>query len=255
MKAFAKALTLWLAVMVVTAGGGLLTRAYLPDVDGMVRALLVVEALFAIALLAWPFVGDVRQLGLTRPSQWRRPALFVLPLVVAVSPLALGVRPVGGGLLFLLVLGYAITGVTEELIWRGLAIRLLGPLGDRRAVVIAAALFGAAHLANVYFRDSTGLVLAQAWGAFCFGLAYGAVRVRTGTIVPLMALHALTDLAAAIGNVPRIPVLVAEDVVLLGYGVVLLALRPREDTPATSDPHPVLDRLDRDLSPVPERAH
>lgn len=62
-----------------------------------------------------------------------------------------------------------------------------------------------------------------------------------------MALHALTDLAAAIGNVPRIPVLVAEDVVLLGYGVVLLALRPREDTPANSDPHPVLDRLDRAL--------
>ncbi|HEU5038924.1 MAG TPA: CPBP family intramembrane glutamic endopeptidase [Nocardioides sp.] len=220
-----KALGLWAAVMVVTAGGGLLTRTYLPDVDGTVRALLVVEVLFALALLAAPLLGSWRQLGVNRPAEWRHRALLVLPLVVAVSPLALGVRSVGADVLLVLVVGYALTGVVEELVWRGMALRLLAPLGTGRAVVAGAALFGAAHLANVFFRDSTGLVLAQAWGAFCFGLAYGAVRVRTGTIVPLMALHALTDLAAAVGNLPRIPVLVAEDVVLLAYGMALLARR------------------------------
>ncbi|MCB8958346.1 MAG: TIGR03086 family protein [Nocardioides sp.] len=243
-RALATGLALWVAALAVTAGGGLLTRTYLPGVDGTTRALLVVEALFALALLAAPFVGTWRQLGVNRPAEWRHRGLLVVPLVVAASPLALGVRSVGTDLLLVLVVGYVLTGITEELVWRGFALRLLAPLGERRAVVLGAALFGTAHLANVFFRDSTGLVLAQAWGAFCFGLAYGALRVRTGTIVPLMALHALTDLAASVGALPKIPVLVAEDVVLLTYGVVLLALRPRKDTPVTD---PMLDHLDRAL--------
>lgn len=221
-----KALALWAVVMVVTAGGGLLTRTYLPELDGTTRALLVVEVLFALALVAAPFLGSWRELGVTRPAAWRQPGLLVLPLVVAASPLVLGVRPVGSGLLLVLVVGYLLTGVTEELVWRGFALRLLAPLGTSRAVLLGAALFGAAHLANVFFRDSSGLVLAQAWGAFCFGVAYGALRCRTGTIVPLMALHALTDLAAAVGNVPKVPVLVAEDVVLLAFGLLLLVRAP-----------------------------
>jgi uncharacterized protein (TIGR03086 family) len=235
-----KALGLWAAALAVTAGGGLLSRTYLPGVDGTIRALLVVEVMFALALLTAPFVGSWRQLGVTRPAEWRHQRLLVLPLVLGACPLALGVRPVGADLLLVLAVGYALTGVVEELVWRGMALRLLAPLGVRRAVVAGAALFGTAHLANVFFRDSTGLVLAQAWGAFCFGVAYGAVRVRTRTIVPLMALHALTDLAAAVGNLPTIPVLVAEDAVLLAYGIALLVLdRPKEPL--------MIDQLDRAL--------
>ena len=244
MSPLAKGLSLWTAVLLVTAGGGLLSRACLPGVDGTIRALLVVEALFVLALILAPLVGTWRELGVNRPAEWRHQGLLALPLVVAVSPLALGVRSVGADLLLVLVVGYVLTGLTEELVWRGLALRLLGPLGQRRAVVLGAALFGTAHLANVFFRDSTGLVLAQAWGAFCFGLAYGALRFRTGTIVPLMALHALTDLAASIGSLPKIPMLVAEDVVLLAYGVALLALGDRKATPMTDS---TIDHLDRAL--------
>jgi membrane protease YdiL (CAAX protease family) len=100
---------------------------------------------------------------------------------------------------------------------------VLGPLGAGRAVLITAALFGLAHLGNLVYRDSAAMVLAQAWGAFCFGVGYGALRHRTGTLVPLMVLHFVTDLAAAIGAVPTIPTLVAQDVVLLGMGLWLIA--------------------------------
>jgi hypothetical protein len=37
-----------------------------------------------------------------------------------------------------------------------------------------------------------------------------------------MVLHMLTDLLAAVGGLPRIPILVAQDVILLGYGLFLL---------------------------------
>jgi uncharacterized protein len=90
------------------------------------------------------------------------------------------------------------------------------------AVLLSSALFGAAHLTNVLFRGNPALVAAQAVGAFSFGVGYAALRVRTGTIWPLMVLHMLTDLLAAVGGLPRIPILVAQDVILLGYGLFLL---------------------------------
>lgn len=229
---------LWLAVMVVSVGGGLLARAFLPGVDGMVRALLVIELLFALALVAAPWFGSWSELGVNRSREWRNRSILIVPLLIALSPLALGVRSVPSDVLLVMVVGYALTGFTEELTWRGFANRLLAPLGTTRAVLVGAAFFGAAHLANVVFRDDVALVLAQAWGAFCFGVAYGALRHRTGTIVPLMVLHAVTDLAAAVGALPKMPMLVAEDVVLLTLGLVLLA-RDRQ-------PNTITSRLGRD---------
>lgn len=231
--ALARAGGLWAATMAVIVGTGLLTATAMPTASGTVRALLALEVLFALSLVSARLFGTWRQLGVNRRPEWRNLSLLLVPLAAAVSPLVLGVRPIAGGELLMLVVGYTLTGITEELMWRGFALRLLIPVGQVRAVVIAAALFGAAHLGNVFYRDNVALVLAQAWGAFCFGLAYGALRHRIGTIVPLMVLHAVTDLAAAIGRMPKIPTLVAEDVVLLCLGVVLLA-RPRRAAPSTT---------------------
>lgn len=192
------------------------------DLGGMVRAFIVCVLLTGIVLAVAPRFGSWRQLGVTAPREWRSPGLLVVPTLLALSPLVFGVAETGAGRLAFLVAGYALTGVLEELMWRGMVQRVLGPLGPGRAVLITAALFGAAHLGNVIYRDSVALVAAQAWGAFCFGVGYGALRARTGTIVPLMVLHAVTDLAAAVGAGPAIPLLVAQDVVLLGMGAWLL---------------------------------
>ncbi|MEW1953325.1 CPBP family intramembrane glutamic endopeptidase [Terrabacter sp. NPDC080008] len=217
-----RALALWAAVVALIAAGGLVTLVLLPDVGGTIRALLVTLVLFAAVLVARARWWSWKQVGVTRPDlRSHLPVLAVLS-AVALSPLVGGVRMPADGLV-VLVTGYALTGFTEELLWRGMAQRVLAPLGPVRGVVVTAALFGASHLANVLFRESVALVVAQAWGAFCFGIAYGAVRNRLGSIVPLMVLHAVTDLAAAVGALPKIPVLVAEDVILLALGIVLLA--------------------------------
>lgn len=39
------------------------------------------------------------------------------------------------------------------------------------AVLLSSALFGLSHLVNLLFWDNPALVLAQVWGAFCFGVA------------------------------------------------------------------------------------
>ena len=218
------------AVLAVTVGGGLVTEALLPDATGMQRALVVTVVLTGMVVAVAPRWGGWAGLGVTGPAQWRRPALLVLPLLLALSPLAFGVRSVPAAELLVLVAGYLLTGFYEELLWRGLVQRFLAPLAPLRGVLLGAALFGLSHLGNVLYRDSVGLVLAQAWGAFCFGVGYAALRRRVGSVVPLMALHALTDLCAAVTAGPTIPLLVAQDVVLLTLGLVLVT-RPERRRP------------------------
>ena len=125
--------------------------------------------------------------------------------MLAFIPLLAGFRPVDA--LATLIVGYALTGFMEEALWRGLVLRVLRPTGPLPAVLFGSLLFGASHLANVLFRDNVTLVAAQAVGAFCFGVGYAAIALRIGTIWPLMVLHALTDLFAAVGALPKIQIL------------------------------------------------
>lgn len=220
---YARAGLLWAVGVGVVVLGGALTLALMPASSGTLRSLVVLEVLLVVVLLmrrAWFSWADVAVVG---ARQWRGSGWLVVPLGLALLPLAFGVeRPAEVGVLTLAV-GYLLTGVTEELLWRGMVLKVLGPVGPWRAVLVAAALFGTAHLANVLFRENVALVLAQVWGSFCFGVAYGALRYRTGTIVPLMVVHAVTDMCAAVTAGPRIPLLVVEDAALLVFG--LLALR------------------------------
>ena len=208
--------------MVVTVGASVLLSVLLPGATGEARAFVALVLVVVLLLVLAPRFFSWRELGVNGPRHWRHVGLLAVPAVLSVTPLVLGVEDPGPSRLAFLTVGYLLTGFGEELLWRGLVQRILAPLGVVRAVLLSSALFGAAHLANLAFRDSPGLVLAQAWGAFCFGVGYGAVRSRTNTVVPLMVLHLVTDLAAAVGAVPKIPVLVAQDVVLLGFGLVLL---------------------------------
>ncbi len=200
-------------------------EALWPTSSGQVRALGFVALLTLVVVATAARVGAWRELGVVPPGQWQRPLLLVVPTLLAVSPLVAGVRSLSAGTWVVLLSGYALTGVAEELLWRGWVHRFLQPLGLRRAVLVGSALFGCAHLANLLYRDSPALVLAQCWGAFCFGVGYAALRARTGTLVPLIGLHFLTDLAAQAGRLPVIPVLVAQDVVLLGLGLLLTTPR------------------------------
>jgi uncharacterized protein len=219
-------LLVYAANAVVIVAGALVAAAVLPDADGLTRSLVAsVGALIftmvvarAVAVRTEGWTG----LGLTRPREWHDTKLLVAPALITLAPLAGGVRSIEAGTVAVLLTGYLITGFMEETLDRGVVQRLLAPTGTAKAVWLGSVLFGASHLTNVLFRGSAGLVLAQAFGAFCFGVGYAALRWRTNTIWPLMAMHFATDLFAAIGGLPKIPVLVAQDVVLLVLGAYLI---------------------------------
>jgi hypothetical protein len=154
-----------------------------------------------------------------------RPGLLIVPAVVALAPLIGGVQLPGAGLLAVFVLGYAVTGFFEEALFRGLILGVLRPAGVWPAVWISSALFAAAHLPNMLFGQAPAITVAQAVGTFCFGVGYAAVRLRTGSVWPLMVLHFLTDLLLRIDALPgwaNWTVMVGGDTLLLIYGLVLL---------------------------------
>lgn len=202
--------------------GALILRALAPSLSPLVAS-LIVTAVVAVGVVLFVAAGHWWwAVGLNRRRHWRRLPLLILPAVLAVVPLLGGLRSIAAGTVLVYVVGYALTALMEETWYRGAVLHVLAPVGPTAAVLTSAGLFGAAHLANVLFRPDVPLVVAQAVGALCFGVGYGALRLRTRTLWPLIVLHLATDLFARIGGWPTIPILVAQDVVLLCYGAYLL---------------------------------
>lgn len=153
-------------------------------------------------------------------------------------------RPSGPADAVVSVLSIAIAPATcEELLFRGAALAALARgFGARAAVAVSALLFGLIH---VDFGGS-GPVLYRVPFAVAVGVGLGALRVRTGSIVPAIAAHALlntiTFLAAPLTDTggplpdPR-PGLGAALLVtgLLGSAVVFRFL-PRRPAGATLPP-------------------
>jgi membrane protease YdiL (CAAX protease family) len=182
---------------------------------------LCVESVLLVLVLAalrwW------RAAGFTRPSEWRELRLLWVPAAVfVVLPLVVGLHALAPATAVYLVVAYALTGFTEEGLYRGVLLRVLGPLGTRRAVLLSALFFGAAHLVNLMFRSNPFLVFAQAVGAFSEGVGFGALRLRTNTIWPLIAFHFFEDLLLRFTRLPPIPLNVLQSVVMLVYGIYLL---------------------------------
>ncbi len=209
----------WLAVTLASA---LTLRAVAPGLSRQSQSLIVLGVLSVLVAATLSGLGWWRAVGFNGRGEWRSPRLLVLPAVLVVLPLVGGWSIPAAGTLAILVAGYALTGFAEEAFARGILLRVLAPRGALGAVLISSLLFGVMHLSNVLFRSSPGLVAAQAVGAACFGVGYAALRLRTNTLWPLLALHMLTDLFGQLAKLPAIPFFVTQDVILLAYGLYLV---------------------------------
>lgn len=198
---------------------GMAAKALLPQADPAFVAMCVIAVVIAwlLTLLGW-----WHEVGFNSPSQWRELRLLWLPAIVAiVLPLFGGFAAADARTIVYLTIGYLITGFMEEAWVRGLILRVLQPVGPVRTVLISSLLFALLHMNNFLFRNPA-IVLAQMVGAFCFGVAFGALRLRTNTLWFLIALHMLHDLLLHLSGFPTIPLNVVQDVILLIYGIYLL---------------------------------
>lgn len=120
---------------------------------------------------------------------------FILPLVPMVFNMIPGVEIKG----FVYVSEvFAITllvGFAEEVIFRGLMLQALRPLGHWRAVIISALLFGLAHALNALAGKSVLDGAIQIFYAAGIGFGYAALALKKNVLWPLVLTHFLTDFA------------------------------------------------------------
>lgn len=128
-----------------------------------------------------------------------------------------------------------LVGISEELMFRGLLLSAFTKeWGFKKAAIAVILIFGAIHILNAI---STGKLLAgfmQAFMAMSTGILFLAYRVKNGTIIIAMILHAIWDFMVFIlSNTtktlkPDILTLVVEVILLLSpiafgiYGLYLL---------------------------------
>lgn len=213
------ALLFSIALVVPIAIAGLFA-VLAPDVQTLTARLVAVLVMAALALVV-VLIVDRRMLRLT----WCSPRLVAILVVIALAPFVTGLRGDNPSTALVLVVGYAATGLYEELWFRGLILGSLSGRGMLPAALLSSALFGLAHLSNIAFGADPAITATQVVGAFCFGIGYAAVRLRGLSLWMLAATHALTDIGLALTNIEgawRWIALIGGDTVLLVVGLVVL---------------------------------
>lgn len=124
---------------------------------------------------------------------WAVIAIMILPVVLRVVATDWS-RYSWLLVLSILLLGLCI-GFAEELLTRGIAVRVLqnAGFGERTVLIVSATLFAVLHLGNVVSGQSVATVLVTAAYAFGFGGMMYLALISTGRLWWAIALHAITD--------------------------------------------------------------
>jgi len=194
----------------------------MPGIDVRLASLGIIAAVAVAVAAGVTWARWWREVGYTPVSSWRETRWLVVALQLALAPLAAGLRPIEPGTYLVLIAGYALTGFAEETMFRGVLVRLLDQRRPMTVAAITALLFGLVHLSNIVIRGEVAVILAQAVGAAAFGLGFAALRLRTGTILPLVVIHAVHDLVLQMTALPLIPTAVVQDIILFALGLWLL---------------------------------
>jgi uncharacterized protein len=211
--------------LAISIFAGAAAKVLIPQMQPDFVATVVLSVVVAVFITV---IGWWRKAGFNQPAAWQHLRVLWLPAAVVLAlPLLRGVNFVDTSTFIYLTIGYALTGFMEESWFRGIILRILGPLGPTRAVLFTSIFFGLAHSSNFLFRNPF-IVLAQMVGAFADGVGMGAIRLRTNTIWFVMIIHAFHDLMLKLTNLPAIPLDVAQDVILFGFGIYLLNQINRE---------------------------
>ena len=101
--------------------------------------------------------------------------------------------------LALLLLISFLIGFNEETIFRGFLFQgLASRLGPFLTILLCGALFGMFHLVNLITGQPLDTTLSQVFQAGSMGFMYAALRLRLGSIWPLILLHGFWDFSVSI---------------------------------------------------------
>jgi membrane protease YdiL (CAAX protease family) len=162
-----------------------------PEIPVRVAAAAVttIVPLFFIWRLGW-----WEDVGLVSTTQ--NVYALAVPLILTFFPLVFfGTYTMEPQRVQIFLLAVLFTGISEEVVYRGLFIRAFLPRGKWQAVLLPAVIFAAAHIVQslgggMSFEEN----LTQIANAFFYGVMLGAVRLRINNVWPLIILHTIIDL-------------------------------------------------------------
>jgi membrane protease YdiL (CAAX protease family) len=204
-----RAVLLIAGYLVIYVGGGLLIGQLVADrlsEDGIFAdtqtvawGLLAPLALGAVALTAFvASVGWFRSLFAPQPIRGRG-WMWVAPVAVAVAVvlrlLGIDYASYASGVVALTFLSGAFIGFVEEIVTRGIAVKMLRDAGRSEWVVMAVSslLFALMHATNAFSGQALGVVAATVGFTFGFGICMYLVLRVTGNLIWPMILHCLYD--------------------------------------------------------------
>ncbi len=200
----------------------------LRNAETLYLALAVVLASVLISALGW-----WREVGLNRPTPWRNLLLLWFPVLVILITLSGGVRISGPFFLGAILVAVALESVGTELLFRGVMLRALAPTGLFRAVIITSLLSGGLTLVRTLSSGPWPEAAYLTLTATCGGFTYAAIRWRTASIWPSIAIHFTLALSIDLAMVRTsiFPyLLLATTIGFIVYGLFLLRnQRVRED--------------------------
>lgn len=150
----------------------------------------------AIAAVLLTVFRRWRGAGLLRPGRRDSLALLAYPLLAGTPFLLFGANLPAADYLPLIVVGTSLIAFNEEAFFRGLMLDWLRPLGWRRAIVGSAVLFGSAHALNLVSGANIPFTVMQIAATTAGGVALAAIRIRSGSLWPVIVLHIVFDAIA-----------------------------------------------------------
>lgn len=217
----------------------------LPDawLGPVIWGFYTVLALGLVAALGW---WD--RIGLTRLGRRAAIAIFAYPTLTGAVFLLLGIHIERSQIVPIVLVGAPLIALNEEIFFRGIVLEGLRPQGWRNAIIGSALLFGFAHAVNIVAGAHAAFTVMQIAATTAGGVTLAALRIRSGSLWPVVALHvaldvmALTTLTAGGVDHPMlIPILMvwlALNLTLWAYGWRLIRGRSDDQLDALYDGAP-----------------
>ncbi len=222
-----------------------LVRTVLPDLPNVwlgpvIWGFYTVLALGLVAALGW-----WGRIGLTRPGRRTAVGALAYPVLTGSVFLLLGINIERSQVVPIVLVGAPLIALNEEIFFRGIALEGLRPQGWRNAIIGSAFLFGFAHAVNLVAGANLPFTIMQIAATTAGGVTLAALRITSGSLWPVIALHVVLDVmalttltAGGVDHPMLIPILMAWlalNLTLWAYGWRLIRGRSDDQLDALYD--------------------
>lgn len=189
---------------------------------------LIQAVAFGIASIIGLLIMKVMKLSLHNNFKSSNKAVlwFVPLIVIEIAGMTLGFQPnlTASYITSLLVFTIAV-GISEEIFFRGIVLRILQRKSNKYAIVMSSIFFSILHLANLARGANIKYTVLQVFFAFLFGFICAELVVITESLIPVIIWHFAHDFISFISgdtlnNLPLI-VLGVQCAIMLIYAIHL----------------------------------